>query len=70
MASKKPDPLKPSIHLLVKLASLVVHADEYMDEKKRHFFDKIAFDTLMKDAEVLEWSRQMAEAGLLPVKRS
>jgi hypothetical protein len=70
MASKKPDPLKPSIPLLVKLASLVVHADEYMDEKKRHFFDKIAFDTLMRDPEVLEWSRQMAEAGLLPVKRS
>lgn len=64
------DPLKPSMALLVKLGSLVVHADEYLDAAGNgHPFDKNAFDALMTEPEVAEWLKAMGKMALIPLKR-
>lgn len=60
------DPLKPSLSLLSKLGSIIVHAEE-MASLKGHAFDKIAMDGLLNDPEVREWLKGMGP--LLPVKR-
>lgn len=62
------DPLKPSLALLVKLGSALVHADEFF-RPNRHELDKTAYDDLMRDAEVKAWIDDMTAKGLLPVKR-
>jgi len=58
--------LKPSLSLLVKLGSIAVHTEELMSPKG-HDFDRFALATLLKDAEVVTWIKQMG--CLLPVKR-
>jgi hypothetical protein len=58
----------PSIGLLVKLGSLIVHYQE-MNSAKGHAYDKSAIETLEKDAEVVWWLSVMTSAGFLPVKR-
>lgn len=60
------DPLKPSVALLSKLGSIVVHIEE-LHSSKGHHFDRIALDGLINDAEVREWLEQMKV--YLPVKR-
>lgn len=68
-AGTQPDPLKPSISLLIKLGSLVVHADEFLSPNG-HPFDRMAFDNGLQDAEVQQWIRQMTKQAFLPVKRT
>jgi hypothetical protein len=60
------DPLKPSLALLSKLGSIVVHVEE-LHSNKSHMFDWIALECLLNDAEVVKWLKQMK--AYLPVKR-
>lgn len=62
------DPLKPSPALLVKLGSIMVHAEESTG-RRGHPADAYALRSLLDDTEVKEWRRQMDELGLLPVMR-
>lgn len=62
------DPFKPSVALLVKLGSIAVHVEEMM-APMGHRFDKVALQTLLEDAEVIEWRKQMDKLAMLPVKR-
>lgn len=61
------DPLKPSVGLLIKLGSLVVHADEFFSPGGDPV-DRIAFNTLIHDEEVKAWISAMG--CYLPLKRS
>ena len=65
--TKRPDPLKPSVSLLSKLGSIVVHADE-ATSAGRHEFDIVAIKSLLDDPEVKEWITAMGV--FMPVKRS
>jgi hypothetical protein len=58
--------VKPSVQLLSKLGSLIVHADEAMSPDA-HPFDVTQFREGLKDPEVQEWIKAMGP--LLPVKR-
>jgi len=62
------NPLKPSLALLVKIGSAVVHADEFMGPTG-HPLDKTAFDDLMRNAELQTWLSDLTEKGYLPVRR-
>jgi hypothetical protein len=62
------DPLKPSLALLIKLGSMVVHYEEMLS-RKGHEFDKHALDTLTRDEEVVEWFATMNKMAMLPLKR-
>ncbi len=62
------DPLKPSIALLMKLGSLVVHAEEFFSPKG-HPYDKAAIDGLLQDQEVKDWLEEMDKLAFLPKKR-
>jgi hypothetical protein len=62
------DALKPSASVLVKVASLAIHIEEFFSPNG-HEFDKAAIDTLLGDAEVQEWLGRMGNMGFLPVKR-
>ncbi len=64
--TKKPDPLKPSLTLLVKLGSIAVHAQELLSPRG-HAFDKVTLDTVMHDPEVEVWIKAMGV--YMPVKR-
>lgn len=61
--------LKPSVTLLIKIGSAVIHAEEYLSPHG-HPFDKNAFDSLLRDPEVVKWIKGMDELALLPIKRS
>ncbi len=60
--------LNPSIRLLCKLGSIIVHAEEAMSPDG-HQFDAIALKGLLSDPEVTEWLDGMRTAAFLPVKR-
>lgn len=60
------NPLTPSLQLLMKLGSIVVHADEAISAKG-HRFDVEAMKPLLADDEVKEWIKDMGV--YLPVKR-
>lgn len=60
------DPLKPSLALLAKLGSIIVHADEY-HSSRGHDYDYTAFKGLLADPEVITWIKAMGP--FLPVKR-
>lgn len=62
------DPLKPSVTLLVKLGSILVHHIE-ATSKTGHPFDVHTFNLLMQDPEVVEWLAQMDVAAFLPKMR-
>lgn len=62
------DPLKPTVALLSKLGSIVVHADELAHPVKGHVFDHFALKQLVEDPEVREWLKSMGP--FVPVKRS
>ncbi len=65
---KEKDPLTPSIPLLVKLGSLIVHYDE-CKSGDGHAFDVAAINSLLSDPEVEEWIRGMDKLSLLPKNR-
>jgi len=62
------DPLKPSIPLLIKLGSIIVHQEEKMSSQG-HWMDQAALDTVRNDPEVVEWLGEMGRMAFLPVKR-
>lgn len=57
---------KPSLGLLCKIGSIVVHADELISPGG-HEVDHTALQSLLMDAEVREWIIEMGP--FLPVKR-
>ncbi len=61
--------LAPSVTLLVKIGSMIVHADEFT-EPGGHEFDIHTFKTLMKDPEVAAWLAAGSASAMLPKKRS
>lgn len=65
---KTKTPLAPDAALLVKLGSIVVHAEEMLSPNG-HQFDRIAIESLLNDASVVAWMASMGAMGLLPVKR-
>jgi vacuolar-type H+-ATPase subunit C/Vma6 len=60
--------VQPSLQTLVKLGSIVVHADE-LTSPGGHEFDKQAIRALMQDEDVQAWIKGMSELALLPRKR-
>lgn len=59
----------PGLSLLVKLGSLIVHADEYIHPGGQAI-DREDFEIGLKDAEVEAWLKEGTKAALLPLKRS
>lgn len=62
------DPLSPSVSLLCKLGSAVVHIEE-ATSAKGHTFDRVALNSLLADPELKEWLEAMRRQAFLPVKR-
>lgn len=62
------DPLKPSVALLVKLGSVIIHQEEKASAKG-HYMDQFALDTVRNDPDVVQWIGQMQARGFLPLKR-
>lgn len=62
----KTDPLYPSVTLLVKLGSIVVHTDEALGSNG-HPLDVEAMRPLLSDLEVQTWIKDMGV--YLPLKR-
>ncbi len=56
----------PSLSLITKLASIVVHADEMMSPGG-HSFDRTALKVAIADDEVQQWIKSLGP--LAPVKR-
>jgi hypothetical protein len=61
--------LNPSVPLLCKLGSIIVHADELMSQDG-HEFDRLALEQLLRDAEVKAWLAGMRGMALIPEKRN
>ena len=61
------DALKPSMQLLAKIGSLLVHLEEGLSDNG-HSFDLMALSSGMKDPDVREWIREMGP--LVPKKRT
>ena len=59
---------EPDMPLLVKLGSIIVHAEE-LTSPDGHAFDKIALEQLVHDPDVVAWREAMDRAGFLPKKR-
>ncbi len=64
------DPLKPSAPLLLKLGSLIVHAEEALDPKLGSHFDLETFKNGLADPEVKAWMAEMRKNAYLPEKRT
>lgn len=62
------DPLQPSLPLLIKLGSLIVHHEE-AHSPTGHLVDFQAIKSLTDDPEVVEWFEAMNKIAMLPVKR-
>lgn len=63
-----PGVLNPEPGLLLKLGSILVHADE-LASADGHPFDAVALKALTEDPQVRWWMAEMHKAGLLPKKR-
>lgn len=63
-----PDPLSPTVRLLCKLGSFVVHLEE-INTPGGNFYDAAAIDALLADPELREWIKAMQKLALVPVKR-
>lgn len=66
--------LVPHPGLLAKLASALVHADEYLEscdsgDVNGAHFDLQAFRSTIADPEVQEWIKEMTRLAFAPVKR-
>lgn len=64
---RPPDILHPSLALLMKLGSIIVHVEEAA-EPGGHEFDMTAVRQLLLDPEVRAWRHDMG--AMLPLKRS
>lgn len=62
--STKPMPMS----LQCKLASIIIHADEFLSDTGTAF-DRQALESVLGDIEVQAWLKKMSACGLLPVKR-
>jgi hypothetical protein len=62
------EPIIPSLQLLVKLGSLVIHYQEATGPK-RHPLDMDAIRSIEGEPDVQEWISEMTKRGFLPVKR-
>lgn len=62
----KTDPLKPSLKILTALGSIAVHVEESVSDNG-HNFDVIAIKTLLHDADLKQWIKDMG--AFMPVKR-
>jgi len=63
------DCLRPSVALLSKLGSIVIHLDEALSSDG-HYFDKVSLEQLQSDPEVAAWIKSMDAMALIPKKRS
>lgn len=63
---KKADPLAPDLPLLMKLGSIVVHAEELISPKG-HLVDRAAITALLANDDVKQWVKDMGV--YLPLKR-
>jgi hypothetical protein len=63
------DPFQPSVALLSKLGSILVHAEEGVLDEGGHHFDLIVLRDLIADPEVVAWRQSMDRLAMLPVKR-
>ena len=54
--------------LTIKLMSLAVHAEEYIETGEH--FDVVAINGLLKDPEIVAKRQEMNAMALLPVKRN
>lgn len=61
--------ITPSLSLLCKLGSIIVHAEE-ASEPGGHPFDAMTVKHLLADPEVVKWMAAMRAVAMLPVKRS
>jgi len=66
--TKLPACLTPSVSLLSKLGSVIVHVEE-LYSSGGHEFDVVAFKMAIADPEVAEWIDQMSKLAFIPVKR-
>lgn len=64
-----PECLRPDPNVLVKLGSLMVHADE-ITSPDAHELDAAAIRGLLADPELVAWREQMNALAFLPVMRS
>jgi hypothetical protein len=62
------DPLLPSVSLLCRLGSIVVHVEELLSDDG-HYFDRIELQQCLDDPEVKEWLVEMGKLALVPLKR-
>lgn len=60
--------LTPTIGLLCKLGSLLIHLEEGSGEGN-HQYDWAAIDSIQTDPEIQEWLKAMDAMALLPKKR-
>ena len=67
------DPLKPSVQILARLGSAVVHAEEILSDPAVaamvNSLDRAAFWGLTNDEAVKEWIKAMDKKGLVARKR-
>jgi hypothetical protein len=63
----EPDPLHPTVQLLVAIGSAVVHAEEYLSPNGDPV-DRTAFETTVNQPEVQAWIKAMGP--MLPLKRN
>lgn len=61
--------IQPTVDVAIKVASALIHAQEYMSADG-HPFDREAFDSLLHDPDVDAWMRTLGSMALLPRKRS
>lgn len=59
---------EPSLSLLVKLGSVIIHVQEYLGPDG-HPLDRMAFENVAKDPDVKAWLEEGTDLALLPVKR-
>lgn len=59
----------PGLKVLVKLASIAVHVEEYLSPDG-HPFDRVALEQLLKEEDLQAYMGELAKAGFLPVTRA
>lgn len=62
------DPMVPNDALLIKLASIVGHIEEW--NTTNHYATLIAAISNIQSPEVREWMQQMRKLGLAPIPRT
>ena len=57
-----------NLHILVKLASIAVHVEEYLSDDG-HPYDRVALEQLVRDPDLQAYLGTLKAAGFLPQKR-